>query len=168
MPLFKKEESVQVAIDVGSHCVKALAVSHGKAAPLLLNFSIKPIGDNVIESIKQAHAELRCAKTKVVVSVSGPTVIARYIDIPSMNDEELAGAIRFEAEKVIPYNINDVQLDFTKIEDLEGNKMRIVMVAAKKDLIDSQINMLREAGLEPVIFDVDSFAITNAFISSLL
>ncbi len=162
----KKDEDAQVAIDIGSYSVKAVAISHAKAMPVLLGFSIKPIGDNIIKAISQAHAELGLTKMKVVASISGSTVIARYIDIPSMNEEELAGAIRFEAEKVIPYDINEVELDCAKIEDLNGDRMRVVMVAAKKDLVDSQMKILSEAGLEPFIFDVDSFAVANAFINT--
>jgi len=162
----KKNEDAQIAIDIGGYSVKAVAISHAKEAPLLLSFSIIPIGDNIIKAISQAHAELGLTKTKVAASISGSTVIARYIDIPLMNEEELAGAIRFEAEKVIPYDIDEVQLDCAKIENLNGNRMRVVMVAAKKDLVDSQIKILSEAGLEPSIFDVDSFAVANAFINT--
>ncbi len=160
----KNLKDVQIAVDIGNYSIKAMAVSHAKAQPVLLNFSIKPIGDNIIKAITQAHAELGFTKIKVVASLSGPTVIARYIDIPSMNNEELAGAIRFEAEKVIPYDISEVQLDFAKIEDLDNNRIRVLIVAAKKDLVDSQMKILSEAGLEPVILDVDSFALANAFI----
>lgn len=162
----KKHEDTQIAIDIGSYSVKAVAISHAKTTPLLLSFSIKPIGDNIIKAVSQAHAELGFTRIKVVTSISGPMVIARYIDIPSMSEEELAGAIRFEAEKVIPYDISEVLLDSAKIEDLDGNRMHIVIVAAKKDLVDSRMKIISEAGLEPLILDVDSFALANAFINT--
>ena len=162
----KSSKDVQIALDIGSYSIKAAAISHAKPRPLLLDYSIVSIGDNIIKAISQAYDELNIAKTKVVASVSGGMVIARYIHLPSMSDEELEGAIRFEAEKVIPYNMDDVQLDFAKIEDLDDNKMRVVMVAAKKDLIEIQIRMLSEAGLEPAIFDADLFAVINAFMNA--
>jgi type IV pilus assembly protein PilM len=86
--------------------------------------------------------------------------------MPSMNAEELRSATRFEAEKVIPYSIEDVELDSFKAEDLAGNRMRVVIIAAKKDLIDSELKLVYEAGLEPSILDVDSFALMNAFVNS--
>jgi type IV pilus assembly protein PilM len=167
---FIKESSkdIQIGIDIGGHSVKAAAISHGKSGPRLVQFSIKPIGDNIIRAISEAHSELGLTKTRVVTSVSGPTVIMRYVDMPAMTEEELEGAIRFEAEKVIPYNINEVELDARKIETLDDNHMRVMIVAVKKDLIDSQIKILSEAGLEPVIIDIDSFALANAFMHTAI
>jgi|GEM_PF-2688793 len=162
----KSSKDVQIALDMGSHSIKAAAISHAKPKPLLLSYSIMPIGDDVVKAISRAFDALGLARTKVVISISGSMVIARYIHIQSMNDQELEGAIRFEAEKVIPYDMNDVQLDFARIEDLDDNKMCVVMVAAKKDLIEAQIRMLSEAGLEPAIFDVDLFAVINAFMNA--
>ncbi len=162
----KSSKDVQLALDIGSHSIKAAAISHAKPKPLLLSYSIIPIGDDIVKAISQAYDALGFTGTRVVISASGSMVIARYIHMPSMNEKELEGAIRFEAEKVMPYDINDVQLDFAKIEDLDDNKMSVVMVAAKKDLIEAQIRMLKEAGLEPAIFDVDLFAVINAFMNS--
>ena len=159
-------KNIQIGIDIGGHSVKAVVISHAKSEPNLVGFSIKPIGDNIIRAINEAYSELGLTKTRVVTSVSGPTVIVRYVDMPAMTAEELEGAARFEAEKVIPYNINEVELDVQKIERLDGNRMRVVMVAVKKDLIDSQIKILSEAGLEPIIIDIDSFALANAFINA--
>lgn len=162
----KSPKDIQIALDIGSYSIKAAAISRAKEKPMLMGFSIRPIGDNIIKAIKEAHASLGFTRNKVIVSVSGPAVIARYIDIPAMNEEELAGAIRFEAEKLIPYDIKEIHLDAAKIEDLEGNRMRVVMVAAKKDLVSSQMDILSEAGLEPLICDVDSFAAANAFMNT--
>jgi type IV pilus assembly protein PilM len=159
----KDLKNIQIGIDIGTYSVKSVAISHESQMPRLENFSIKPINGNTIKAIADAHAELGIPKTMVVFSVSGPAVIVRYIELPLMTDDELKSAARFEAEKVMPYNINEVELDALKIENLEGNKMRVVIVAAKKELIASRIKMLSEAGLEPAIIDVDSFAIANAF-----
>ncbi len=162
----KNQKDIYAALDIGGYSVKAAAISNAKDKPVLVKYSIKPVGDNIIKAISQAHSELGVSGTKVIASISGPTVIARYIDMPSMSKDELSDAIRFEAEKVMPYDIKDIQLDAVKTEDLEGNRMRVVMVAAKKDLIQSQMKILSEAGFEPVIFDVDSFALANSFINT--
>jgi type IV pilus assembly protein PilM len=162
----KDTKNIQIGMDIGSHSIKAVAILHTKQRPRLVNFAIKPVENNIIRAITEAHAELGIPKVRVVASVSGPTVIVRYVEIPSMTEDELQGATRFEAEKVIPYNINEVELDSAKIEDLDGKRMRVVMVAVKKDLIDSQIKILQEAGLEPAVIDIDSFAIANAFLNT--
>lgn len=159
----KEEKDIQIGLDIGSHSVKAVAISHSGPKPKLLNFSVKPVGGNIVKAIKDAHAELGFVRNKIVTSISGPTVIVRYVEMPSMTEEELRSATQFEAEKVIPYKIDEVELDSAKIEDLKGNRMRVVIVAAKKDLIDSQLKMVYETGLEPVALDVDSFAMMSAF-----
>lgn len=162
----KNLKNIQIGIDIGTYSVKSVAISHESQVPRLENFSIKPVDGNPVKAITEAHAELGIPKKKAVFSVSGQGVIVRYIELPAMTDDELKGAARFEAEKVMPYNINEVELDALKIENLEGNRIRVVIVAVKKELIDSQIKILSEAGLEPVIIDVDSFAIANAFINT--
>ncbi|MFC1806850.1 type IV pilus assembly protein PilM [Candidatus Omnitrophota bacterium] len=162
-PSKKEDKNIQIGIDIGKNFIKSASMSHSGIKPKLVNFSIKPVGDNVAKAIKDAHADLNTPKTRVTSSISGPSVIVRYIEMPSMNEEELKSAIQFEAEKVIPFNIKDIILDFAKMEDLEGNRMRVLIAAAKKDLVDIQVKMINEAGLEPAIFDIDSFAILNAF-----
>lgn len=162
----REERDIQIGIDIGSHSVKAASISTAEAKLKLLSFSIRPVGENIVRAIKDAHAELGFTKNKIVTSISGPAVIVRYVEMPSMTEEEMRSATRFEAEKIIPYNISEVELDSYKIEDLSGNKMRVVIVAAKKDLIDTQLKMIYEAGLEPVLVDIDSFAVMKAFTSA--
>lgn len=159
----REEKDIQIGIDIGSHSIKAVAISHTGSAPKLLNFSVKPIGGNIVKAIKDAHAELGFVRNKIVTSISGPAVIVRYVEMPSMTEEELRSATKFEAEKVIPYKIDEVELDSAKVEDLKGNRMRVIIIAAKKDLIDTQLKMVYETGLEPVALDIDSFAMMNAF-----
>ena len=164
--LRKADKGLQMGIDIGNHYIKAVALLQSGSKPTLVNFSVKPVGDNVVQAIKDAHAELGFTKINVVTSISGPAVIVRYIEMPSMSADELSSAIRFEAEKVIPYNIKDVELDGSKLEDVGGGKMKVVIVAAKKDAIESQLNMVFEAGLEPILLDIDSFALMNAFVKA--
>lgn len=162
----REEKDIQIGLDIGSHSIKAVAISNSGPKPKLLNFSLKPAGENIVKAIKEAHAELGFTRNKIVTSISGPAVIVRYVEMPDMTEEELTSATRFEAEKVIPYNISEVELDSAKIEDLAGNRMRVVIIAAKRDLIDTQLKMVYEAGLEPTALDIDSFAVMKAFINT--
>jgi len=159
----KDEKNIQIGIDIGSHSVKAVAMLHAEPKRQLLNFSVKEVKDDCVGAIKEAFAELGVPLPKIISSISGASVVVRYIELPTMTEEELKGATRFEAEKVIPYNIDDVILDSGKIEDLSDNRMRVVLVAAKKDLVNSKVQMLRAAELEPVALDIDSFAMMRAF-----
>jgi len=159
-------KDIQIGLDIGSGSVKAVAFLHSKNGPKLTQFSIKLIGESLVQTIVEAYQELGVTKSKAVISVSGPMVIVRYVDMPVMTKDELEGALRFEAEKIMPYNIDEIELDAQIMESLEGNRMKVLIAAVKKDLISSQISLLKEAGLEPAIIDIDSFALANAFINS--
>ena len=98
------------------------------------------------------------------VAVSGPAVIVRFISMPKMRDEELKSAVRFEAEKFIPFNINDCLLDFQVLRKNEKEgKLDMVLVAAKRDLIVSKVETAQAAGFTVRAVDVDSFALANSF-----
>ena len=100
---------------------------------------------------------------EVNTSVAGQEVIVRYVEFPQMTKEELNGAIKFEAEKHIPFNINEVFLDCQILDRRSRDKMKVLLVAAKKDLINNHIKFITDMGFKPVLIDIDSFAIINAF-----
>jgi polyisoprenoid-binding protein YceI len=102
-------------------------------------------------------------KTKeVVLSVSGSSVIIKRISIADMTEEELTESIKWEAEQYIPFSIDDVNVDFQKLGPgaAEG-QADVLLVAVKKDKINDYVNLVKDAGLEPVIVDVDAFALAN-------
>lgn len=162
----KEDNAIQIGLDIGTRSVKAVAISHEIPKKKLIGFCLKPIGEDIIKAVKDAHAELKLTQTKVVTSVSGSGVIARYVEMPSMNDDELKSAVKFEAEKVIPYKLDDVILDFARIQGASKNRMRVVIVAVKKDVVETHLKILEQAGLEPLLLDIDSFAVMNAFTSA--
>lgn len=166
--LKKDSKDAQIGLDIGGSYVKAVAIAYFGDSPKLIAYSIKKVGDNIVQAIKDAHAELGLTETRVVSSLSGQTVIVRYIELPSMTEDELKNAAKFEAEKIIPYNINEVEIDAAKIENLEGNRMRVVIAAVKKDLVDSQLKILSEAGLTPNALDIDSFALMRSFVNTAI
>ena len=101
---------------------------------------------------------------EVAVSVSGHSVILRKINLPVMTREELDESIQWEAEQYIPFDINDVNIDVAILNDHnDQGQMDVLLVAAKKDMINDYINVVREAGLIASVVDVDSFAVQNAF-----
>ena len=98
------------------------------------------------------------------MSVSGHSVILRKINLPVMTREELDESIQWEAEQYIPFDINDVNIDVSILNDHnDQGQMDVLLVAAKKDMINDYINVVREAGLIAHVVDVDSFAVQNAF-----
>jgi type IV pilus assembly protein PilM len=100
----------------------------------------------------------------VVTAVAGKDVIIKRITMDKMEPQELKEVIRWEAEQHIPFEIDDVVLDFQVIHPLaDGGQMDVLLVAAKKDKVEEKIELIYDCGLVPAVVDVDSFALTNAF-----
>lgn len=120
----------------------------------------------VIETIKRVFKESGVKTKKVVTSLSGDSVIIRYVKLPFMTPEELRAAIPREAEQYIPLNIDQVVLDFQILGEVQEDgqrKLDVLLVAAKVDVVDQHLLMLKSAGLTPMVIDIDAFALQNAY-----
>ena len=172
---FGKTKSI-VGLDIGSSSVKvAECAIKGKSAELV-KVGVAPLPSEAIVqgaflnsgAITDAIGEALSAadiKTKTVATaVSGHSVIVKKISLPTMTRDELEESISWEAEQYIPFDINEVNLDFQIMEgsEVEG-QMDVLLVAAKKDLIDDYVHVITDAGLTPSIIDVAAFAVENAF-----
>lgn len=172
-----KQQSI--GLDIGTHSIKLVQVKETKKGYQLLNFGILPlpqeaIVDGTIMDVNAAAEKIRnllaAEKVKVkeaVISVSGHAVIVKKIKLPLMSEDQLSESISWEAEQYIPFDIDDVNIDFqileTKEEDMMANQMEIILVAAKKEKINDYTGLILEAGLNPLVVDVDSFALQNVF-----
>lgn len=167
-----------VGLDIGSSYVKAVQLrSVGKSNIELERAGIAEIypgGDKKaasanaqgakVDAVKRVLSQARITAKNAVCAVSGESIIVRYIQLPNMPETELRNALRWEAEEYIPFAIEDVNLDSVILGRSEdGEKVDVLLVSAKKDLVNSHINIVREAGLTPIVVDVDSFAFLNCF-----
>jgi type IV pilus assembly protein PilM len=103
---------------------------------------------------------------EVAASLSGNAVIVKKISLPQMTEAELAESIKWEAEQYIPFDIQDVNLDYEPVRGTDGNgkgSMDVLLVAAKKEKIADYTGVITQAGRVPVVVDVDAFAMQNAF-----
>lgn len=176
LPFAKPREVV--GVDIGNYSVKLvqLKFANGKwtldkyASALTTNpeqAETTPLEKKqlTVNAIKQIIAEQKITAKDAATSVSGNSVIVRYVKFPKLTSEQLSKTIQFEAEPFIPFPINDVNISFQILGDIveEGaTKMETILVAAKKEIIQNKIDILQEAGLRPIVVDVDSFAIENA------
>jgi type IV pilus assembly protein PilM len=166
-----------IGLDIGSSLIKVMQLnelSSGYELELFDMVSISPdliVEGSIIDAIRLTETLkelLRTARVKAknaVISVSGhSSVIIKRISLPEMTDEELNESIRFEAEQYVPFDIEDVNLDFQILGPKEEpGQMDVILVAVKKDIINDYISVVREAGLNPVIVDVDAFALENMY-----
>ncbi|MCA8925250.1 MAG: type IV pilus assembly protein PilM [Planctomycetes bacterium] len=158
-----------LAIDIGSSEIKALEVSDTSRGITLTGFGRARIGsqNDTIMAINELMQQCRFKTKRCVTSVSGRSVIVRYVDMHQMSEEDLKQAIRFEADKYIPFEVDDVVMDTQILEDNVASSdqasMRVLLVAVRKSLIEEHLLLLQEAGLSPLTIDVDAFALGNAF-----
>lgn len=169
--LFKpKVEIKQVGIDIGSYAIKIVELFREKEKVKIKNLAYKKLEDastrnSLIMALKECAAKAGILNRQVNIAVSGPSVIVRFVELPHMTAEELKNAVPFEAEKYIPFNIEEVILGHQVLVPRisNENKMLVLLVAAKKAFINSTINIASEAGLSIGIIDVASLAKVNAF-----
>jgi type IV pilus assembly protein PilM len=123
----------------------------------------------IVQALQELMTELKIKNKEVAIGVSGHSVIIKKIQMPRMSQEELEESIQWEAEQYIPFDVKDVNID-TQILDAGGNdatgQMDVLLVAAKKDMINDYTTVVSESGLQPVVVDVDAFAVQNMFASN--
>lgn len=175
---FGKKQPLSLGLDIGSHSIKICEfrrTSGGGYKLVALGSALMPPDamedgalldpDAVAKTIVALIRNLKIKEKRVAFSVSGYSVIVKKINLEVMTEAELEKHIHEEAEQYIPFDINDVYLDcqdlHTNTED--ENRTDVMLVAAKREMVDGYLNMLRSAGLKPVVVDVDAFALENAF-----
>lgn len=175
MGLFSRAKTT-VALDIGSGLIKLVAVTHGAGEPVLTKVAYTPVVDDAIvegeimdpgivaDAIRGLMA-LAGVKTKsVVIAVGGRDVIIKKIQMDRLGEAQAREVIRWEAEQHVPFDMENVELDFQILDpDGDGLQMTVLLVAAKRDLVENKIALLNEVGLSAGIIDVDAFALHNAF-----
>jgi len=177
--LFGRSKNL-VGLDIGSSSVKAVELKDlGKGRGFqLLNIGIEPLSPEAIvdgaimdsglvaETIQRLFTANRIKSQEVAISLSGHSVIIKKISLPQMTQEELGESIQWEAEQYIPFDVDDVNIDYQVLEGPslsgEGN-MDVLLVAVKKDKINDYTTVLANAGKAAQVVDVDVFALQNAY-----
>jgi type IV pilus assembly protein PilM len=179
--LFGRSRNV-VGLDIGDSSVKVVELKElGKGRGYqLLSLGWEPLSSEAIVDGQIMDSQLvadtiqrlcqRCrikGGSPVATALSGHHVIVKRISLPQMSEGELAESIHWEAEQYIPFDIDDVNLDYQILEGSslsgEGGNMDVLLAAAKKDKINDYVSVISEAGLNPVTVDIASFAMQNAF-----
>jgi type IV pilus assembly protein PilM len=175
--VFGRSKSL-VGLDIGSSAVKAIELKPAGKGYKVTAIGTEPIppdsivdgaiidGTAVVDAIRRVF-ESRNIKTRdVAASLSGNAVIVKKIALPAMTESELAESIYWEAEQYIPFDIQDVNLDYQILSrgDAGGrSSMDVLLVAAKKEKIADYTGVIGQAGRNAVVIDVDAFALQNAY-----
>lgn len=169
-----------LGLDIGSSAIKLVQMKQARGNYLLQKFGIQPLepevivdgtvmdSGRVVSAIKALVDEQNVKLKNVAMSISGHSVIVKKINLPPLPDEELEDQVRLAAEQYIPFDINEVNIDFHILNPNEQSddgqsQMSLLLVAAKKDKVTELSELVKAAGLNPVILDVDAFAIENMY-----
>ena len=165
-----------LGLDIGSSSVKLVQLRETKKGIHLVNLSVATLPPEaivdgalmntavIVETIREMVAKLKLKTKEVAISIRGHSVIIKKIGLPAMTQDELDESIKWEAEQYIPFDVNDVYLDYQVLQSRpEQGQMDVLLVAAKREMVDEYAGIVRDAGLEPVVVDVDCFTIQNVF-----
>ncbi len=174
--MFQKKRQHLVGLDLGSHTLKLMQIQEGKAGYRLLSFGLAALPEGafvegklrepelVASTIQKLGKHLKIKEKSVAISISGYEVMIKKIDLPIMTEDELGSRMQEQLGQYIPYSIDEVNVDY-QILDVPKERpkmMEVLLVAAKKDSINDYVDLVRIAGYDPMVIDVDCFALSNA------
>ncbi len=172
--------TLAVGIDVGTSSIKAVALkrtgsgyslkSVGQADIRRSEFhpeeSPQSIAEAPLRALERVSQDSSFARKPCAFAVSGPRVAPRLFKFPSIPRSEVEQAIRFEAEQIIPFDLAQAALDFVLFDEVmeEGKPvMEGLVVAVHREEVDKRYVLLKSAGFDPVVLDIDALALSNAF-----
>jgi len=166
-----------IGLDIGSGYLKIVQLKDIKGGYELELFDMLPLppelivdgsiidSHRVVDSLKELARKAKIKSKDVVISMAGhSSVIIKRVALPDMSEEELHESIKFEAEQYIPFDIEDVNLDFQILGPKEEpGQMDVILVAVKRDIINEYLSVIKESGFNCQIVDVNSFALENIY-----
>jgi type IV pilus assembly protein PilM len=175
MGIFSRNRT-SVGLDIGSGLIKLAVISHGSGEPVLSKVAMATVADDAIvegevmdpglvaDAVRALFAREGIKPKNVVTAVGGRDVIIKKIPMDRMRESEARELIRWEAEQHVPFDMDNVELDFQILDpEATGPQMSVLLVAAKRELVETKISLLGDIGVAPSVIDVDAFALHNAF-----
>jgi len=174
---FKSKKAELIGLDIGSHSIKLVDLASTKGGYRLRRFAMAPLpadvivdgavmdSGSIIEVVRDLISKNKVKNKSVALSISGFSVIIKKVTLNFMSEEELLESIQWEAAQYIPFDIEEVNIDFQIVGENAENpdQMDVLLVAAKKEIISDYETLMTESGLETQIIDVDSFAVQTMY-----
>ena len=165
-----------VGLDIGSNSIKAVELQRNRGEVMVSRIGVEHLASDIVvdsmivdsgsvaSAISKIFAEKAFKGKQVATSVSGHSVIVKKISMQTMEEPELGEAVRNEAAQYIPFDMNDVNVDYQVLSDnLGGPTIDVLLVAVKKDKVLNYTNALQLSGRQPAIVDIDAFALQNCY-----
>lgn len=168
-----------IGIDIGTSAIKLVQLKISKRQTQLQNFGIEPLPPSSIvdgavmnhgavrDALKTLQSRIHLKGKDVAMGVGGNSVMLKRISIPHMEGAALAEQVDWEAKKNIP-NVEEVIVDHAVlVEQTPQGQMEVMLVAAKRDVVEQQMQIIREVGLTPRVVDTAAFAVQNSIESAV-
>lgn len=178
MFIFGRSGGGTVGLDIGSHSIKAIQLTGSSKALTLSSYAIQELSPGTIvdgEVVNREHlidtvgdvirqAGIKTSARNIHSAVSGRSVIVRRIPMEKMSEQDARQAIQWEAEQHIPFRIDEVSLDFKIINpEISPGQMEVLLVAAKKEVVDLHRGVLQGAGLKPTTVELEQFSLQRVY-----
>ena len=172
--MLKRAKKNLVGLDIGSSSVKAVELQNKRGQFELVSLGCETLpSDTIVDGqimelnsvsdvVSSIFRDHQIKSDRVVAGVSGHSVIVKNIMVPQMSEEELEESIDWHAEEHIPFDIADVSLDY-QITGRTHDALQVLMAACKRDKIANIKQAIQLAGKQPVVIDVDAFALQNCY-----
>jgi len=163
-----------LGLDIGTSSVRAAEVSRKTHPPTLERFSSVDLPRGAVSggeisdvtavaaAVKQLVRKARFSVKRTAIGIGNQKVVVRQIDMPAMEEEELKGALQFQAQEYIPIPIEDAILDFQVLEETTNENgertLKVLLVAAQREMVNTFVDVAQQAGLDPAVVDLSSFA----------
>src|SRR6266567_967315 len=168
----------RIGLDIGATSVRAAELNMRSVPPALVRVAQVPVAEGAVqngevkdpaavaEAIKELWKRGRFRSREVVLGVANPRVVVREVVVPWLpNEKELRASLPFQVQEFLPIRLEDAVVDFNTLEDLErdGSRMvRLLLVAAQRDMIDQIVEAAARARLRPIGIDLVPFAIVRS------
>jgi type IV pilus assembly protein PilM len=172
--------SVSIGLDIGSSAIKLVQLQETKSGIALYKAGSAPTPREAVKAgvvtdplavakaIQSLLEALQVEGGQVTAGVAGPTVVVREVPLPVMSDRQLRKSIQWEARNYISFPVEDSVVEF-QVTDRpapgEGTQMRVMLVAAPRDMVDSQVEAVEVAGLDPVAVEIQPFAMMRGILA---
>lgn len=172
-----------LGLDIGTSAVRAAQVSTKTDPPTMENFAAVelPRGavsggevvdvEAVVSAVKELLSKGRFSAKRTALGIANQKVVVRQIDMPAMEEAELKSALQFQAQEYIPIPIEDAILDFQVLEEVMDDagerQVKVLLVAAQRDMVNGFVSVAQGAGLDPAVVDLSPFAAMRALSSSM-
>lgn len=168
--MFGKQRN-SIGLEIGDGLVKAMHVISTPKENKLIGFDMVSVNfregrQGIVNAMKEVLDKLGLKKKdKINISISGESVMVRDIHWPQMTDAEIRKALKFEVERQVHYKTDEIVFDYYSVMDksIAETKTRVILVAAKKDLIENYSSLIESAGYKCGFVEVDTFSLLNCF-----